>query len=211
MSTYSIVQIPGWENLSLHPRDQRGLEQRIAELAHGTVPDTVPRDRATPFREEVRKELNRLTSQARASGAALLCLPTARLGDTAVPASYTVSEWRDTEPGDVAPASLLDALASARAAGGTARVSQVQIDGQPALREEEIEAADPEAEPLATHAGRRVSYTISSPIDPRAWIVFTFVTLGDGNASGQLADILVELFDAHLGTLRWDTATPVAG
>ncbi|MDQ1576382.1 MAG: hypothetical protein QOH55_1532 [Microbacteriaceae bacterium] len=199
MSAYSIVEIPGWENLSLNTADGADLDRRIDELAHGSVPDEVPRDTATPFRQEVRKQLVRLVDQARSAGAGLLCLPTQRMGDIAVPASYTVSEWRDVEREEVAPSALLESLAAA----STASVRFVDIDGQPALREESVEAADPEADPLAKHAARRVTYTVSAPRDPRGWIVFTFITLGDGSPEGALADMLVELFDAQLTTLRW--------
>ena len=79
----------------------------------------------------------------------------------------------------------------------------VDIDGQPALREEDIEEPDTETDPLATHAGRRVTYTVSAPDDSRGWVVFSFVTLGDGDPKGALADLLVDLFDAQLTTLRW--------
>ena len=199
MSAYSIVDIPGWENLSLNTADRVELERRIEDLAAASVPDEVPRDTATPFRQEVKKHLTRLVDQARAGGAGLICLPTQRMGDLAVPASYTVSEWRDSDGDEVAPSVLLKSLAES----SSAEVSLVDVDGQPALREEDIEEADPEADPLATHAGRRVTYTVSAPDDPRAWVVFSFVTLGDGDPNGALADLLVDLFDAQLTTLRW--------
>jgi len=79
------------------------------------------------------------------------------------------------------------------------------VDGQPALREETVESADPAADPLATHPGRRVTYTVSSPDSGHSWVIFTFITLGDDNPDGPLAHLLVELFDAHLTTLRWKT------
>ena len=199
MSAYSIVDIPGWENLSLNAADRAELDRRIDELAHGSVPDEVPRDTATPFRQEVRKHLARLVDQARVAGAGLLCIPTQRMGDMAIPASYTVSEWRDVERDEVAPAALLESLA----ADSSATVTFVDVDGQPALREEDIEAAASDADPLATHDGRRVTYTVSAPDDPRGWVVFSFITLGDGDPRGALADLLVELFDAQLTTLRW--------
>jgi len=164
-----------------------------------SVPDEVPRDTATPFRQEVRKHLARLVDQARSAGTGLICLPTQRMGDIAVPASYTVSEWRDTEQDDVTPSALLKSLAGS----SSAATAFLDVDGQPALREEDIEAADPAADPLATHAGRRVTYTVSAPDDSRKWVVFSFITLGDGDPSGALADLLVELFDAQLTTLRW--------
>jgi hypothetical protein len=199
MSAYSIVQIPGWETLSLHPRDHGALERRLDELAHGSVPAEVPRDTATPFRKEVRKELARVTEQAQAAGAGLLALPVEKADGAAIPASYTVSEWRDPEPDDTAPLAVLEAIAAASAAS----TEIVDVDGQPALREETVESADPEAEPLATHAGRRVTYTVSAPDSQHSWVIFTFITLGDGNPDGPLAHLLVELFDAHLTTLRW--------
>lgn len=199
MSAYSIVDIPGWENLSLNAADRAELDRRLDELAHGSVPDEVPRDTATPYRQEVRKHLARLVDQARSAGAGLLCLPTQRMGEVAVPASYTVSEWRDVEREETAPSALLESLA----ASSSALVTFVDVDGQPALREEAVEAADPAADPLATHPGRRVTYTVSAPEDERGWVVFTFVTLGDGDPEGALADLLVELFDAQLTTLRW--------
>jgi hypothetical protein len=47
--------------------------------------------------------------------------------------------------------------------GWGARTEIVDVDGRLALREETVESADPEAEPLATHPGRRVTYTVSAP------------------------------------------------
>jgi hypothetical protein len=199
MSAYSIVQIPGWETLSLHPRDHSTLERRLNELAHGSVPAEVPRDTATPFRKEVRKELARVVEQAQAAGAGLIALPVEKADGEAIPASYTVSEWRDQDPEDVAPLDLLNAIAAASAA----QAEIVDVDGQPALREETVESANPEAEPLATHPGRRVTYTVSAPDSRQSWVIFTFITLGDGDPDGPLAHLLVELFDAHLTTLRW--------
>lgn len=198
MSAYSIVGIPGWESLSLRAVDRTTCERRLGELAHGSVPEEVPRDRATPFRQEVRKHLERLVEQARSSGADLLCLPTQRMGDLAVPASYTVAEWLDSEE-RTNPEVLLGEMA--RRSEGVATL--VQVDGQPALREDCVQTADPVEEPLATRAARRVSYTVLAPEQQHRWVLFTFSTLGDGDPAGELADVLVQLFDAQLTTLRW--------
>jgi hypothetical protein len=199
VSAYDIVQIPGWEDLSLLAADRAALEHRLDELAHQAVPDEVPRDSATPFRRELRGHLGRLVGQARASGAALLSLPTGRVGGSSVAASYTVSQWRDTTPTPVPPPRMITSLAEA----SEAVTSRLDVDGQPALREETIVDPALGGDPLATRAGRRVTYTIASPDDERAWVVFAFVTLGDGDPRGPLADVLVELFDAQLSTLRW--------
>lgn len=200
MTAYTIVDIPGWENLSLNTADRADLDRRIDELAHASVSDEVPRDSATPFRREMHKHLAEVVERARSAGAGMICLPVERMGDIAVPASYTVSEWRDADRDEVLPSSLLQTLA----ANSTAeQVQVVEVDGQPALREESVEAARPDAEVLARHAGRRITYTVSSADDPRAWVVFNFITIGDGDPRGALADMLVELFDAQLTTLRW--------
>jgi hypothetical protein len=199
VSAYSIVNIPGWENLSLNSADTGELRRRINELAHNSVPEEVPRDTATPFRMEMRKHLNRLVEQSRETGAGLICIPTSRMGDISVPASYTVSEWRDTEDDHVAPAAVLKSIADS----SEAVCEMVFVDGQPALREETDETGDLRAEELATHPGRRVTYTVSAPEDAKTWLVFNFVTLGNGDPRGALADALVELFDAQITTLRW--------
>lgn len=199
MSSYSIVDIPGWEQISLSAADEHASSHRIAELAHQTVPDDVPRDTATPFREEVRKQLERVAASARASGAGMICIPVERTGGHPVPAIYTVGEWSGGGAAAVTPDDLVQALASA--ADGLASVTFV--DGQPALREETIVPADPAVEPLAAHAARRVVYTIAAPDPSGSWVIFTFATLGNGDPNGPLARVLVDLFDAHIGTLRW--------
>jgi hypothetical protein len=201
MTEYTIVDIPGWEQLHLDPASRPDVDRRIAELAHQSVPAEVPRDRATPFRGEVRRHLTELVDQAREAGAGLVSLPTSPVGEVAVAASYTVAEWRDPQPTDVADQELVAALAERSDALATV----VDVDGQPALREELVEEDDPggSASGLQPRRARRVSYTIAGPSEERTWVLFTFSTLGDGDPDGPLARVLVELFDAHIGTLRW--------
>lgn len=202
MSSYSIVEIPGWEQISLDPADDAATERRIAELAHGTVPESVPRDTATPFREEVRKHLERVALSARSSGAGILCIPVEQVAGQPVPATYTVGEWSDSLVAGIASEELLEAMVET--ADGEASIAV--IDGQPALREETVIAPDPTADPLAAHPARRVTYTIAAPEQDGRWIVFTFATLGNGDPDGPLAHALVELFDAHVQTLNWNAA-----
>lgn len=198
MTAYTMAGIPGWENLALDPAEVPACERRIDELALQAVPDHLPRDSAGPFRREVRKQLGRLVDDARSTGASVICLPTQRMGDIAVPASYTVAEWLDGER-TMSPEAVIAELA--RRSDGTATV--VEVDGQPALREDGVQEADPVEEPLATWAARRISYTVLAPHQQHRWVLFTFTTLGDGDPAGELADLLVRLFDAQLTTLRW--------
>jgi hypothetical protein len=201
-SSYSIVDLPGWENLALDSANPAEVDAMLERLAHGSIPEDVPHDSATTFRREMHEHLTRIVDDARSAGAGTICLPTRRLGEIAVPASYTVSEWQDAEPGPVEPSALLVALA----ANSTGAAQLVDLDGQVALREEEIEPAAASEHPLERHAARRVTYTVSGPGEAGAWLLFTFVTIGNGTPTGPLADALVELFDAQLTTLRWKDA-----
>jgi hypothetical protein len=203
MTGYAIVGIPGWEQLRLGEADRAQTERRIDELARQTVPEDVPRDRATPFREETRRHLLRLADQGRQAGAVIVCLPTSRMGDIAVPASYTVSEWSDGQPLMAEPADVVELLADR----SDVSASVVEVDGQPALREEGVEYPDEAAAELVTRPARRVTYTIADPVVTGTWIVVVFSTLGDGDPEGDLAAVLVELFDAHIATLRWSIPT----
>jgi hypothetical protein len=203
MTGYAIVGIPGWEQLRLGEADRVQTERRIDELARQTVPEDVPRDRATPFREETRRHLLRVVDQGRSAGAVIVCLPTARMGGIAVPASYTVSEWHDGQSLDVEPADVVELLADR----SDVNASVVEVDGQPALREEGVEFPAADAHELAARPARRVTYTIADPVVPGTWVVVVFSTLGDGDPEGDLAAVLVELFDAHIGTLRWSVPT----
>lgn len=201
MASYSIVDIPGWEYLSLTDGDADRTRRRIAELAAATVSDAVGRDRATPFREEVRKQFERLAGAARASGATLLCLPTEEVGGHAVPATYSAGEWADTATFREDPGAVVAAIAEG--ADADVAVTVGTIDGQPSVREERVAEADPDADPLAQHPARTITYTVASPNEPGRWTVFTFATYGAADPDGPLAEVLVELFDAHIQTLRW--------
>lgn len=198
MTSYTVVGIPGWETLDLNDYQRPDCERRVKELVWQAVPEHLPRDSATPFRRELHRHLARLVEEARSAGASLLCLPTQKMGDIAVPASYTVAEWRD-EQEQTTEQAMLEAIS--QNSDGTTAI--VDIDGQLAVREDIIEAPNTLEEPLAVSPARRISYTVASPRLPHRWVVFTFTTLGDGNPEGELADLLVRMFDAQLTTLRW--------
>lgn len=208
-SCYSLTEIPGWETLALDALDRTRADETLERLALESIPEAVERQSATAFRLELHERLNRIVEDARSAGARRVCLPARRMGRTAVPASYTVSEWRDTEPDPAEPDDLLIALAAN--SPGSARL--IELDGQVALREEEIDEegiATSTVEGVARPA-RRVTYTVATPRDPRAWLLFDFTTVGNGAPTGPLADAQVRLFDAQLSTLRWVDVHPGNG
>lgn len=59
--------------------------------------------------------------------------------------------------------------------------------------------------PEVTLEHRRVEYVTALPGDPRTWVMVSYTAAGDGDLSGTPVRILVELFDAIMGTWRWSS------
>jgi hypothetical protein len=49
----------------------------------------------------------------------------------------------------------------------------------------------------------RVDYVIPLPGSASRWVIVTFSTPGDGDADGEFARLLAQLFDAVMLTFRW--------
>jgi hypothetical protein len=77
----------------------------------------------------------------------------------------------------------------------------VEVGGVPAARTERAEPGDPGSG--LDVATRRVDYTVPIPGQPRRWLSIVFSTPGAGDPGDQVADALVELFDAIMTTFRW--------
>jgi hypothetical protein len=48
-----------------------------------------------------------------------------------------------------------------------------------------------------------VDYEVQVPNDPQRWLTVSFSTPGGGEPADQVADALVELFDAMISTFEW--------
>jgi hypothetical protein len=82
-----------------------------------------------------------------------------------------------------------------------ADLSSGELDGALAVRREHI--ADADRDQGAGLGSRRVEYLVSVPEDPDRWFAAAFSTVGGGDPRDELADALVEWFDAVMATLRW--------
>ena len=80
-------------------------------------------------------------------------------------------------------------------------LSSGEVDGALAVRRERIAPADPKRG--AELASRRVDYLVSVPGDPSRWFVTAFSTIGAGDPRDDLANAMVEWFDALMTTFRW--------
>lgn len=145
-----------------------------------------------------------------APGTGAVYVPTERMAGIAIPASITETELF----GVVGPsatevaASLLDDIQERDAQeSGTQESTVVDVDGRPGARlASTLEEAPDEAGRTAA-ATRQVTYVVSRDEAEGDWLVLSFsTTFSTGPGSGpseQLAETLVDFFDAVMATFRW--------
>lgn len=192
---YTLVLPPAWRKIPV----RRGTDQAIRAIVDqvfSNLPTNVPRDKVAPYRKEVERQLTSAAGRARRSGAVDLYLPVELMHGAPVAASFIVSEGALGSVTDIEPELILSYLAAGRD-GNRA----VTVDGAIGVRLERIARPDPAQE--LEHGSRRVDYVISVPAQTDRWVVVAFSTLGGGDPDDQYAKILVELFDAIMGTFRW--------
>ncbi|MET9906471.1 hypothetical protein ABZZ74_06560 [Streptomyces sp. NPDC006476] len=176
--------------------------------AFARVPADIPRDKLTPLRVELERRLRAAVAEARKANALELYLPMRLAGDVNLGASIIISEAllpaRARSDGAADKASAPAEIALQLLSGDTAAnmdVSSGEVDGALALRRERVAPAV--ADRGAEMASRRVDYFVSVPGDPGRWFVAAFSTVGAGDPRDDLADALVEWFDALMTTFRW--------
>jgi hypothetical protein len=194
---YTLILPPGWCRIPLRHGTSAAIREMLdAKFKH------LPRDTVAPYRIEIERRLKQQVAQARANGGVDMYFPveTSALGP--LPASFVVSEIRLDPPegaGDTDPSLVVASLAAdALDAPGS---GVVDIDGASGVRTEELVGAEPDAE--FPYASRGVKYILPMPGAPGRWLLVMFATPGAADPAGKLADLLVELFDAIMGTFRW--------
>ncbi|MFE2433870.1 hypothetical protein [Streptomyces sp. NPDC059409] len=196
---YELVLPPGWVRIPLREGTKEALEQVL--FSHmGRVPEGIPRDDAMRFRLDMRRQLEKQARAARRNGGLDLYLPVLPRGGIFLMASFIVAEMPIGRSHTVPPEAVIAQLAEDDVPGGAA--GTVDVAGAPALRRAYRCALD-EEEQQAALPTRRVDYVIPVPGDPGRWISINFSTPGDGDVDSEFTDVLVELFDAVVGTFRW--------
>ncbi|GAA0610566.1 hypothetical protein GCM10009547_10740 [Sporichthya brevicatena] len=192
---YSLVLPPGWARLPLRSGTDDAIQRVLDESFRGHA-----RDEAAPARRELQQRLREMADAARERSGLDLYLPTGPVHGVVVAASFIVSQVAfDTVSDTPDPEHVVSLLvADARASAA------VTVDGAAGARSVTIEP--PQAEALDFGA-RRVDYVLPVPGDASQWIVVTFSTVGQGDPADELADLLVELFDAIMSTFRWTTSS----
>jgi hypothetical protein len=198
---YTLVLPPGWCRIPL----RQGTSAAIREMLNAKFKH-LPRDTVAPYRAEIERRLKQQVAESRSAGGVDMYFPVDITPLGPLPASFVVSEIRLDPPadtGDPDPSLVVASLAAdALGAPGT-RI--VDIDGASGLRAEELVAGAPGAE--FSYATRSVKYTLPMPGAPGRWLLVMFATPGAADPAGKFAGLLVELFDAIMGTFRWTEGT----
>lgn len=187
---YTLVLPPGWAKIPL----RAGTDGVIASILDRTFAGH-SRDEVAVPRRDLQLRLRDLAAAARQNNGLDLYLPTEQIHGFTLAASFVIAEvsFGAVEPLD--PSLLVAALAS----DGDAK--PVMVDGIAGSRAESTAAPDQARE--IPFGARRVAYVLPVPGDPDRWVVVTLSTIGQGDPQDDLADLVVELFDAIMSTFRW--------
>ncbi|MBT3167371.1 hypothetical protein HTV80_30385 [Streptomyces sp. Vc74B-19] len=199
---YRVILPDDWARIPLRHGTQDAVRQ-ILDEAFSRIPPGAPRDKVGAYKREWERMLRAAIIRAQHSDALDLYMPFRSRRDVNLGASVIVSETllprrRGSDAGE--PTDVAVGLLSRDGAEG-ADLSSGELDGALAVRREHVVRADPGRG--AELASRRVEYVASVPDDPRRWFVAAFSTVGGGRPDDELADALVDWFDAVMTTFRW--------
>ncbi|MFC9131815.1 hypothetical protein ACFT4A_33970 [Streptomyces sp. NPDC057099] len=198
---YRLILPDDWAQIPLRHGTEEAV-RRILDEAFSRIPPGSPEDKIGPYKRELERRFRAAVGRAQEGKALDLYLPVRSVGNANLGASIVVSESRlphrrgqaaHSEPTDVA----MQLLSSDGAEN--ADLSSGELDGALAVRREHIADADRGA----ALGSRRVEYVVSVPDDPDRWFAAAFSTVGGGDPRDELAEALVEWFDAVMATLRW--------
>ncbi|MFD6432714.1 hypothetical protein [Streptomyces venezuelae] len=207
---YRILLPSEWAQVPLRHGTEDAV-RRILDEAYARIPADAPRDKIGPYKRELERRFRASVAEAQRGKGLDLYLPVKPMGDFNVGASILVSESlvprRPGQPREAAePTEVAVQLLSrdGRDDVTDADLSSGEIDGALAVRREHVADAAPGKG--AELASRRVEYILSVPADPDRWFVAAFSTVGGGDPRDELAEALVEWFDAVMANFRWSRA-----
>ncbi|MFF9479528.1 hypothetical protein [Streptomyces sp. NPDC014733] len=195
MIDFELVLPDGWVQIPT-TTDTTKLRGRVVdELIRHHLPDTLPRDKAGPFRRMLRKELIEATDEAARQGARSVLLPLREFNGVKLPGSLVVTVIESGEEDEDAEALLASILADAGDSG-----SYLEIGQAPAVR---LTAVVDSARAGRKAPSWRVSYYVSNPDAPGVWGLLTYTVLTDGDLEAEPVKAVMLLFDMIVSTLRW--------
>lgn len=201
MIDFELIVPEGWAHIPTAPGLSRVRERTIEGIVRHALPDTLPRDKAGPWRRMLRRELAEATGEAERQGARAVVLPVTEMHGMRLPGTLLLSVIEDPdEPQD--PRLLLDALLADAGQDGMA----LEIGGCPAARIRQVVDSGPTKRKAPAV---RVNYYVAAPDAPGVWGLLTFTVLTDGDPEAEPVRAIVLLFDMVVGSLRWSDRVDV--
>ena len=195
MIDFELVVPDGWVQLPTTPGTAKLRRRIINELIRRHLPDSLPRDKAEPWRRMLRRELTDATDEASRHGARCILLPLQEFNGFRLPGSMLMTVLDDPDEAQDPQRLLASVLADAGADG-----TYLEIGGAPAARVASIVDSGRIGRKAPS---RSVSYYISNPDAAGVWAVVTFTVLSDGDVDAEPVQAVVLLFDMIVSTLRW--------
>ncbi|MDG4834704.1 hypothetical protein O7627_36150 [Solwaraspora sp. WMMD1047] len=195
MIDFQLVVPGGWVQIPTTPEMSRVRARIIEEIIRQHLPDTLPRDKAGPWRRVLRKELTEATDEAGSNGARAVLLPLREFNGKRLPGSMIMSVLEDSDE-TTDPEKLLASILADAGPNG----EYLEIGGASAVRIYAVIDSDRIRRKAPTV---RVSYYVANPDVPGVWGLLTFTVLTDGDVDAEPVQAIVLLFDMIVGTLRW--------
>lgn len=201
MIDVDLILPSGWAYLPTTPGLARLRARTIDGIVRHALPDTLPRDKAGPWRRFLRAELTQATDEAERHGARAVVLPITEMHGMRLPGTLVLTVIEDDgDPQN--PRTVLDAILADAGPGGTS----LEVGGCPAARISQVIDSE---QIKRTFPAVRVSYYIAAPDAPGVWALLTFTVLTDGDVDAEPVQAIVLLFDMVVSTLRWSDRVDV--
>ncbi|XKK58870.1 hypothetical protein HFP71_22135 [Streptomyces sp. ARC32] len=202
---YRLLLPSQWAQIPLRQGTEHAVEEILQE-AYARIPADAPPDKIGPYKQELARRFRKAVAGAQERNALDLYLPVKPVGaeefnlGASILVTETVLPARNTDGPRTPPSEIaVQLLTNDGAEDGD--LSSGEVDGALAVRREHVAAAAPDRGVPA--GSRRVEYMVSVPGDPDRWFVAAFSTVGGGDPRDELAEALVEWFDAVMATFRW--------
>lgn len=196
MIDFELIVPEGWVQIPTTPETAKLRKRMIGELVRHHLPETLPRDKAEPWRRMLRNELTAATDEAGRNRARSVLLPLEEFNGFRLPGSMVLTVV-DSEDENEDPERLLAAILADAGGDGT----YLEIGGSPAVRVAAV------IDGGKTAPGRpvwKISYYIANLDAPGVWGLVTFTVFTDGDVLAEPVTAVVLLFDTIVSTLRWD-------
>ncbi len=195
MMDLELIVPDGWVHIPTTPEYGRVRERTISRIVGHALPETLPRDKAGPWRRMLRKELTDATDEAQRQGARAVVVPVGEMHGMRLPGTLVLTVIEDEDDRQDPTPVLNSILADAGPDG-----MSLEIGGCPAVRVRSVIDSDAVGRKAPSV---RVGYYVAAPDAPGTWGVLTFTVLTDGDVEAEAVQAIVLLFDMVVASLRW--------